>query len=246
MLQESVRSNPGEVPARILIVDDDQRLCRLLRDYLTPLGYIVDKAHSAPDGLRLARKTIYDAIILDVMLGTGNGLDVLRELRQNSQVPVLMLTALGEEPDRVGGLELGADDYLTKTVSHRELLARLRAVLRRSRVSAKTQEEQAISIGDLLIDPNSRTAILRGNALNLTRVEYEILMVLARSAGRIKTREALSIEVNDRVFAVFDRSIDVHVSSLRRKLGDDPKNPRFIVTVHGVGYLMRRAEERLK
>jgi two-component system response regulator CpxR len=236
----------SDAPTPLLIVDDDQKLCRLLRDYLHPLGYAVDVAHDGKEGLRLATSGGYAAIILDVMMPGQNGLDVLRELRRRSSVPVLMLTALGDEPDRIAGLELGADDYLPKTFSTRELLARLRAVLRRSMITARqTGEAQAapVSVGDLWLDPGARTATLGDQPLVLTAIEYDILLSLARSAGRVKTREQILLEVAERDFESFDRSIDVHVSALRKKLGDDPKAPRFIETVRGVGYKLRRPEE---
>lgn len=227
------------------MIDDDMKLCRLIRDYLQPLGYQVAIAHTAQDGLTLAAGESFAAIILDVMLPGFNGLEVLRRLRETSTVPVLMLTGRGEEPDRIVGLELGADDYLPKTFSTRELLARLRAVIRRSTVAAETREQQApatLVIGDLAINLGSRSAELGGAPLALTAVEFDILTSLARAAGLVKTREQLLLEVTDRNFEVFDRSIDVHVSSLRKKLGDDPKAPRFITTVRSVGYMMRKPE----
>jgi DNA-binding response OmpR family regulator len=227
----------------ILLVDDDQKQCRLLRDYLSPLGYDVDVAHTGTEGLDKALHGSYAAVLLDVMLPGLNGFDVLRELRRSSDVPVLMLTALGDEPDRIAGLEVGADDYLPKTFSTRELLARLRAVLRRSVVTKRLREAAQpapVSVGGLWIDPGARTATLDDRPLNLTPIEYDILLALARSAGRVKSREQLLLEVAERDFEAFDRSIDVHVSSLRKKLGDDPREPRFIETVRGVGYRMRK------
>ncbi|MBL8209724.1 MAG: response regulator transcription factor [Bryobacterales bacterium] len=227
----------------LLLVDDDEKLTRLLRDYLEPLGYDIDIVHNGKDGLDRALNGEYAAIILDVMLPGLQGFDVLRELRKRSDVPVLMLTALGDEPDRIAGLEVGADDYLPKTFSTRELLARLRAVLRRSVVTQKLRqasEPAPVSVGPLWMDPGARAATLDDKPLVLTPIEYEILLTLARSAGRVKTREQLLVEVAERDFEAFDRSIDVHISSLRRKLGDDPKEPRFIETVRGAGYRMRR------
>ncbi len=230
-----------ESGSRVLIIDDDEKLCRLLQDYLTPLGYVVDTTHNGTDGLQKAIDGGYAAIIMDVMMPGMNGMEVLSELRRQSQVPVLMLTALGDEPDRIAGLEVGADDYLPKTFSTRELLARLRAVLRRSIITAKAKEDPKpapVSVGTLWLDPSARSASLNGQALSLTTVEYDILLSLARSAGRVKTREQLLLEVAERDFDVFDRSIDVHISSLRRKLGDDPKVSRFIQTIRGVGYCL--------
>ncbi len=226
---------------RLLLIDDDLKLCRLIGQYLVPLGYKVSFAHNGEDGLRAALAGTFDAVILDVMMPRLDGFEVLKRLRAKSDVPVLMLTGLGDEADRIVGLEVGADDYLPKTFSTRELLARLRAVIRRSRVTAKQKVEEApavVVVGDLTMEPSSRTASLVGQTLVLTAVEFDLLLSLARAAGRVKTRERLLIEVAERDFEAFDRSIDVHISSLRRKLGDDPKTPRFIQTVRSVGYLM--------
>lgn len=226
---------------RLLLIDDDPKLCRLLTSYLHPLGYEVTAEHTGPDGLSRALSETFQAVLLDIMLPGMSGFDVLRELRRESQVPVLMLTALGEEADRIVGLEMGADDYLPKTFSTRELLARLRAVLRRSALTARLrQAPQAapIRVGDLWIDTEAHSAALGDKPLTLTPVEFELLVSLARVAGRVRTREQLLLEVADREFEAFDRAIDVHISSLRRKLGDDARFPRFIETVRGTGYRM--------
>ena len=230
------------VAQQILVVDDDVKLCRLIRDYLEPLGYHVSAAHSGPQGVEMALRQPYAALIVDVMIPGMDGFTVLRRIRESSNVPVLMLTGRGEEADRIMGLELGADDYLPKTFSTRELLARLRAVIRRSIIALSDQIEQsqAVVAGDLSIDRPSRQAMLGEQALHLTAVEFDLLWSLAKSAGRVKTREQLLLEVADRNFDVFDRSIDVHISSLRKKLGDDPKSPRFIVTIRSAGYMMRK------
>jgi DNA-binding response OmpR family regulator len=228
--------------ARLLLIDDDEKLARLLRDYLEPFGYQVDTAHDGRRGLAMALENSYAAVILDVMLPVLNGFDVLRELRRESQVPVLMLTALGDEPDRIAGLEIGADDYLPKTFSTRELLARLRAVIRRSMVTAKltpSEVEAPVSVGGLYIDPATHTATIDGQPMTLTPIEYDMLLALARSAGRVKSREQLLLEVAERDFELFDRSIDVHISALRKKLKDDSKSPRYIETIRGTGYRMR-------
>ncbi len=234
---------PEKSPIRLLIIDDDVKLCRLIGDYLGPLGYEVAAAHTGPEGLERALREPFAAVLLDVMLPGQNGFDVLQELRRRSQVPVLMLTALGDEPDRIVGLEMGADDYLPKTFSTRELLARLRAVLRRSGVTAGIKEPPRrvpVTVGDLWIDPETRTATLGDTPLVLTATEFDLLLALAGAAGRVRTREQLLMEVADRDFEVFDRTIDVHISSLRRKLGDDPRAPRFIETVRSAGYRMLR------
>lgn len=227
---------------RVLVVDDDTKLCRLIHDYLAPLGYEVAVEHTGPAGLETALGNPFAAVLLDVMLPGMDGFEVLKKLRSHSTVPVLMLTGRGEEPDRIVGLELGADDYLPKTFSTRELLARLRAVIRRSILTAASAapQSQAIVVGDLELSEGARAASLSGQTLQFTTVEFDLLLSLAKAAGRVKSREQLLLEVADRNFDVFDRSIDVHISSVRRKLGDDPKNPRFIVTIRNVGYMMRK------
>lgn len=226
---------------QLLVIDDDVKLCRLVREYLEPLGYRVEAAHTGPDGLETALAGNFDAIILDVMLPQMDGFEVLKRLRAKSNVPVLMLTGLGEEADRIVGLEIGADDYLPKTFSTRELLARLRAVLRRSQITALRRgdaRQPALVVGALRIEPETRVATLCDQPLTLTAVEFDLLFSLAKAAGRVKTREHLLLEVAERDFEAFDRSIDVHISSLRKKLGDDPKTPQFIQTFRGVGYMM--------
>jgi DNA-binding response OmpR family regulator len=229
----------------LLIIEDDVRLCRLVKEYLEQMGYQVSMAHSGTDGLELALRGGFAAIILDVMLPGMDGFEVLRRLRMHSTVPVLMLTGRGEEADRIVGLEMGADDYLPKTFSTRELLARLRAVLRRSLVTQMQlvdQRNAPITVGTLYIDAGTHTALLDREVLTLTRQEFDLLLALARAAGRVKTREQLLIEVADRDFEGFDRSIDVHISSLRKKLLDDAKAPRWIETIRGVGYMLKRPE----
>jgi DNA-binding response OmpR family regulator len=226
---------------RLLLVEDDEKFCRLLKDYLAPLGYEVEVTHDGRDGLVRAQTGGHAAVILDVMLPGMSGFDILRELRRTSQVPVLMLTALGDEVDRIAGLEIGADDYLPKTFSTRELLARLRSVLRRSAITlaAKADAQPAPrSNGPLWMDPSARTATLDDAPLTLTKVEFDLLLALLEAPGRVRSREQLLLAAADRDFEAFDRSIDVHVSSLRKKLGDDPKVPRWIETIRGIGYRM--------
>jgi DNA-binding response OmpR family regulator len=235
----------AESPSRLLLIEDDVRLCRLVKEYLETMGYSVSMEHSGPAGLAVAMRDPFQAIILDVMLPGLDGFEVLRRLRAHSNVPVLMLTGRGEESDRIVGLEMGADDYLPKTFSTRELLARLRAVLRRSIVTqaaAADRRDTPVAVGELYIDPGPHVAILKGQALPLTRQEFDLLLSLARSSGRVKTRENLLLEVADRDFEGFDRSIDVHISSLRKKLGDDARSPRWIETIRGVGYLLKKPE----
>ena len=229
--------------ARLLLIEDDRKLCRLVKAYLEPLGYHVVMANTGPEGLAKALAEPHDAVILDVMLPGLNGFELLKRLREKSTVPVLMLTGLGDEADRIAGLEIGADDYLPKTFSTRELLARLRAVIRRSRIAAgesRAARTAPVTVGPLWVDPDTRTAAIEGQPLTLTPVECEILLCLARGCGRVQTREHLLLEVAERDFEVFDRSVDVHISSLRKKLGDDPKSPRFIQTVRSAGYMLLR------
>ncbi len=233
-----------ETPAipRLLVVDDDRKLAGLIRDYLTPMGYQVELRHNGPDGLAEALAVSYQAVILDVMMPGMDGFAVLRELRKKSDVPVLMLTALGDEADRIVGLEIGADDYLPKTFSSRELLARLRAVTRRSRVQVGVEPSSELVAGTLRLCEDTHSVVLGDRPLELTTLEFAILAALLKSKGRVKTRERLIEEVSERRFDIFDRSIDVHVSSLRKKLGDDAKNPSFIRTIRGIGYSLREPE----
>ena len=231
---------------KLLLIEDDEKFCRLLRDYLAPLGYEVEASHDGRDGLALAQTGSYAAVILDVMLPRMSGFDILRELRRTSQVPVLMLTALGDEVDRIAGLEIGADDYLPKTFSTRELLARLRSVLRRSSITAAARADvkpAPRSLGPLWLDPSARIATLDSAPLVLTKVEFDLLLALVDAPGRVRSREQLLLAAADRDFEAFDRSIDVHISSLRKKLDDDPKAPRFIETIRGIGYRMLKAGE---
>ena len=226
------------------MIDDDRKLCRLVATYLEPLGFDVTAVHEGPEGVDRAinAEPPWHAIILDVMLPGIDGFEVLKRIRARSQVPVLMLTARGDETDRIVGLEVGADDYLPKTFSTRELLARLRAVLRRSAATAAASGAEAppteIVVGKLRINLDARSAVLDTTPLALTPVEFDLLASLARARGRVKSREVLLDEIRDRNYDVFDRSIDVHISSLRKKLGDDAKEPRYIRTVRSAGYMM--------
>jgi DNA-binding response OmpR family regulator len=224
---------------RLLIIEDDLDLCKLVKRYLETMGYSVSLAHTCPAGVASALKESFHAVILDVMLPGMDGFEVLKQIRTESQIPVLMLTGRNEETDRIVGLEMGADDYLGKTCSTRELLARLRAVLRRSMLTKRGGVERRfapLTIGTLVLDPESRAATLAHRTLDLSRLEFDLLFTLARSVGRVRTREQLLIEIAERDFESFDRSIDVHISSLRKKLGDDSRAPRWIETLRGVGY----------
>ncbi len=230
---------------RVLVIDDDRKLCRLIRDYLAPMGYAIEAVHTGPEGVERAIAEPWHAILLDLMLPGLDGFEVLKRIRSKVDVPVLMLTARGDEADRIVGLEMGADDYLPKTFSTRELLARLRAVTRRT-VRAQNPEsssDEEYVVGPLRVRPASRTAILGDVPLTLTPVEYDLLVSLAKARGRVKTREALLDEIRERDYDVFDRSIDVHISALRKKLNDDPKHPRFIRTLRSAGYMMVDPED---
>ena len=233
------------------MIDDDRSLTRLIRDYLTPLGYEVEAAADGTEGLQMATQSTWHAIILDVMLPGMDGFEVLKGIRKVTTTPVLMLTGRGDETDRIVGLEVGADDYLPKTFSMRELLARLRAVTRRTATPSATPAHAAsadspeIRVGELCIHPASRAASLAGRPLQLRHLEFEILLALAQAKGRVRTRDWLLENIRDREYEVFDRSIDMHISALRRKLGDDPKQPRYIRTCRSAGYmLMDPAQER--
>jgi len=234
-------SQPDVSRPRLLLIDDDRKLCRLIAAYLEPLGYDVSAAHTGPEGVERAAEP-WQAIILDLMLPGMDGFEVLKQIRKTSDVPVLMLTARGDEADRIVGLEIGADDYLPKTFSTRELLARLRAVIRRSSLRrdkpGAAQDAPELLAGPLRMNQAARVVTLDDKPLDVTPVEFDLLACLMRARGRVKSREQLLEEIRDRNYEVFDRSIDVHISALRKKLGDDPKAPRFIRTVRTAGYLL--------
>ncbi len=235
--------SPAPGRTRLLMIDDDRKLCRLVASYLEPLAFDVVAVHDGRLGLERATDPAekWHAVLLDVMLPGMDGFDVLRGIRAETTLPVLMLTARGDEMDRIVGLEVGADDYLPKTFSTRELLARLRAVLRRAATVAVAEGSapmQELVVGDLRVNLDARSASMGATALVLTPVEFDLLASLAKARGRVKSREALLDECRDRNYDVFDRSIDVHISALRRKLGDDAKQPRFIRTVRSAGYML--------
>ncbi|HEY7872886.1 MAG TPA: response regulator transcription factor [Rudaea sp.] len=229
--------------AKILLADDDEELCQLLRDFLTRDGFAVDVSHDGDEALARVHDGGYDALILDVMLPGRSGLDLLRELRRDAALPVLMLTALGEDLDRILGLELGADDYVPKPCNPREIAARLRAILRRTRGDGDATRLADIRVGPVSLRAASRSATLRGEALVLTGTEFNILAVLLREAGKVVSKETLSQDVLGRPLGPFDRSIDVHISKLRRKLGQAADRESMIGTVHRGGYVFRIVDE---
>jgi DNA-binding response OmpR family regulator len=240
-MEKKIEMYPESLPVeiKVLIIDDDIKLCRLVKEYLEPMGFEVEAAHSGAVGLKKALSGNFQVLILDVMLPEMDGFEVLKQLRKKSDIPVLMLTALGDETDRIVGLEMGADDYLPKTFSTRELLARLRAVTRRYYPKGDKQlnNEDSFTIGDLRINNASRSAQLKGVPLMLTPIESDLLVSLVKAAGRVLTRDQLLDAVSGRDYEVYDRSIDVHISSLRRKLGDNPREPVYIKTVRSAGYM---------
>ncbi len=218
----------------ILVVDDELKITRLLRDYLQQAGFRVVTAADGPAALTVARAERPDMIVLDLGLPGLDGLDVTRTLRRSSDVPIIMLTARAEEADRIVGLELGADDYLVKPFSPKELVARVRAVLRR--VDASVAAPDLVRAGNLEIDTVKRTVTVDGRAIDLTPTEFELLIHLARSPGRVFTRSQLLDALHGVAFESYERAIDAHVKNLRRKLEPDPGHPQYLLTVYGVGY----------
>ncbi|MBW2281818.1 MAG: response regulator transcription factor [Deltaproteobacteria bacterium] len=227
---------------RILLIEDDDRLSQMVAQYLSEHGFEVEVRGDATGGLEAARRIPFDALVLDVMLPDLDGFEVCRRVRAESDVPVLMLTARGDETDRIVGLELGADDYLPKPFNPRELVARLRAILRRREPRAD-RGAPPLRFGRLEIDRDARVARLDGRPCQLTSYQFELLCVLATSAGRALSRDVLMDRLRGEAFSAFDRSIDVHVSRIRAAIEDDPKRPRRILTVRGVGYLFARSQD---
>jgi two-component system, OmpR family, response regulator CpxR len=231
---------------RILIIDDDVELCSLVSEYLESEGFQVESVHDGVGGLERSLTGEPVLIVLDVMLPGMNGFDVLRRIRDSSRVPVLLLTARGQDIDRIVGLEIGADDYLPKPFNPRELVARIRAVLRRTRKGDQNVAPEVLRVGDVELDPATRTVRQSGLFVDLTSVEFNLLEVLLREAGRVVTRERLVNAVLSRKFSPFDRSIDMHVSKVRKKLGDSEGGPEHIKTIRGVGYIFARPREEAR
>lgn len=232
-------SGVGRVP--VLLVEDDPRLAALVREYLEQNGFDVELVADGARVMDAVRRKRPDVVLLDLMLPGVDGLEVCRRIRAEpalGHVAVIMVTARGDDVDKIVGLELGADDYLAKPYNPRELVARIRAVLRRAVAVAPPVER--VVVGDLVIDLGARVATLRGRPVTLTFFELELLTVLARSAGRVLSREHLYDVLKGEAFETFDRSIDVHISKLRAKLEDDPKAPKRIRTVRGVGYVLAK------
>ncbi len=230
------RAQPSFAMAqRVLIIDDDERLSEMLLEYLAGHGFAVQCRHDASGGIEALGRGNFDALILDVMLPDMDGFEVCRQVRARSDVPILMLTARGEDTDRIVGLELGADDYLPKPFNPRELLARLKAILRRRRPAAEASE--VLRFGRLEIDKSACEARIGGAACDLTSHQFALLRVLAERAGRVQSREQLMEAVRGQTLEAFDRSIDVHISRIRSAIEDDPRRPKWIRTVRSMGYV---------
>ncbi len=219
----------------VLVVEDEPKILEVVRDYLVDAGFSVTTAPDGPSALTLARAVAPDLVVLDLGLPGLDGIDVARELQRRSPVPIIMLTARGDEVDRVLGLELGADDYLVKPFSPRELVARVRAVLRRSR-AADEDGDRPLRVGDVTVDPARRTVTVAGRAVDLTATEFDLVAYLARQPGRVFTRAQLLDVIHGIAVESYERAIDAHVKNIRRKLEPDPHRPRYLLTVHGVGY----------
>jgi two-component system, OmpR family, phosphate regulon response regulator OmpR len=231
------------MPNRLLMIDDDARLTAMVGDYLRGHGYEVDTAGSLAAARERLRDDGYDALLLDLMLPDGDGLELTRELRAQARtrrLPLLMLTARGEPMDRILGLEIGADDYLPKPFEPRELLARVKALLRRA--APDTAGDEVLQFGRLVIDLAARQARVDGQACDLTSHQFDLLVVLARSAGRVLSRDQIMDAMKGHPLDAFDRSIDVHISRIRAVIEDDPKNPRRVLTVRGSGYVFARKQ----
>jgi two-component system response regulator CpxR len=230
---------------RILVVDDDVELTELVGEYLRSEGFEVEAVHDGQTGLQRALSGQHALVVLDIMLPKMNGLDVLRALRPKSQVPVLILTARGDDMDRIIGLEIGADDYLAKPFNVRELVARVRAILRRAH-AAPASDREPIDVADVHLDPGARTVRRDGQPVELTSVEFEILELLMRHAGQVVTRDQIANDVLGRQLFAYDRSVDVHVSKVRRKLGPAADGDERIKTVRGEGYVYATVSEPAK
>lgn len=229
--------------ARLLLIDDDARLTAMVGDYLRQAGYTVETVPTLAAGREHLAREPYDALILDLMLPDGDGLDLTRELRASPRtrgLPLLMLTARGEAMDRIVGLELGADDYLPKPFEPRELLARVKALLRRT---SPPGDDEVLRFGRLEVDPGGRQARLDGKPCELTSYQFDLLLVLARAPGRVLSRDQIMDALKGHALEAFDRSIDVHVSRIRAAIEDDPKMPRRILTVRGAGYVFAKKQD---
>src|SRR5262250_1277326 len=240
----ALNQSPDSTSGRILVIDDDAELCKLVARFLSAEGFRVETVRTSTQGVERARSGEHELIVLDVMLPGMDGFEILRRLRTESRTPVLMLTARGDDLDRILGLEIGADDYLPKPFNPRELSARIRAILRRAKASSALRGDSApIIAGDLELNVGSRLVRLGTETLNLTTVEFDLLEKLVKSAGRVVGREELVREVLGREFSAFDRSIDTHVCNLRKKVGSYSDGTERIKGIRGVGYLFAAPSE---
>lgn len=232
--------------AKLLMIDDDEKLVDLVRDYLEPHGFNLLAEYDGHEGIARWRADHPELIILDLMLPGIDGLEVCRSIRAESDVPIVMLTARGEETDRIVGLELGADDYLPKPFNPRELLARIKAILRR--LNATTADDSTVDntrlvVGPVTLDAGTREVFVRKEEVTLTTAEFDILQILLRAAGRVLSRDQLMQELHGTAWSYYDRSIDVHISRIRQKIEENPKHPVLLKTVRGVGYQFIRSED---
>jgi DNA-binding response OmpR family regulator len=230
----------GRMAERILMIDDDARLAGMVSDYLGGAGFRLTVAGTGREGEALLKRESFDAVILDLMLPDADGLEVCRRIRATSDVPILMLTARGDAMDRVVGLELGADDYLPKPFEPRELLARVKAILRRASANATAE---VLRFGRLEIDIGAHEVRLAGEARPLTSHQFALLLLMARNAGRVMSRDSIMDAVSQEPLEAFDRSIDVHISRIRAAIEDDPKKPRRVITIRGTGYVFAKVQE---
>lgn len=240
------KTTPGAAPsARVLLVDDDPKITRLLSNYLEQHGYRVSVTHDGNAAMEQLTAESWDLVVLDIMLPGMDGFELLKKIRARWSVPVVMLTARGEEADRIVGLEIGADDYVSKTSSSRELLARIRALLRRAQGLEMTRQHNEIVCGDLRLNPDSHQVFMGDTEIMLTLIEFDLLLSLGRSRGKVMTREQLIGELRgEGKLDVNERTVDVHISLLRRKLGDSRDAPRYIRTIRGVGYMLVNPNSR--
>ena len=223
-----------------MLIEDDPRLAEMVKNYLGEAGFAVTVSARGQDGIALEARETFDALVLDLMLPDIDGLEVCRRIRARSQTPILMLTARGDAMDRIVGLEIGADDYLPKPFEPREMLARLRAILRRR---GRGEHSEVLGFGRLEIDVGARIARLDGEARELTSYQFSLLLTLAQHSGRVMSRDAIMEAMKNEKFDAFDRSIDVHISRVRAAIEDDPKKPRRIITVRGNGYVFAKVQD---
>jgi len=243
MLLHLKRMDIMESTIYLLLIEDDKRLADLTKNYLEKRAISVVHTISGEEGLKLAVDTHFDVVLLDIMLPGENGIEICKKMRDRIDTPIIMVTALGDEADKVFGLEVGADDYVSKPFSPRELLARINAIVRRARGHAGPKQSR-ISVGPLTVDPISREASLDNKQLDLTSYEFSLLQALAENAGKVLSRDRLMDLAKGNIDESFDRSIDVHISRLRQKLGDNPRKPWIIKTIRGIGYQLIVKDEK--